>query len=76
MIPNRHSEMAPYDGTVWMPLDGDVFRRSMAGADWSGPLGPGDPRLTPAGDHARDGTIPDYVPFAVINPGRFTSVPQ
>lgn len=39
-------------------------------------LGGQDPRLTPSGDIARHGTIPSYVPYAVLNPGRIHNIPQ
>jgi hypothetical protein len=78
MMPNRHAEIRPWwdNPVVHAPFDGDDFRRPMPGADWAGPLGPGDPRLTPAGDIARRGTIPEYVTYAVQHPGNITTTVQ
>lgn len=39
-------------------------------------LGGEDPRLTPSGDVARRGTIPPYVPFAVLSPRYPMALPQ
>ena len=57
---------------------GADFRTPMPAADWNptSALGGQDPRETPSGDIARAGTIPDYVPYAVINPRRPVTVPQ
>lgn len=57
---------------------GDLFRHALPGAGWSDTvaLGGQDPRLTPSGDVARRGTIPAYVPFAVLNPGKIVNIPQ
>jgi len=54
-----------------------TFRQAAPAVDWVGPdTTTGDPRLTPDGDVARRGTIPPYVPYAVLSPGVLTSVPQ
>lgn len=54
------------------------FRTKMPAADWNptSALGGQDPRLTPSGDIAREGTIPDYVTYAVLNPRAVTAIPQ
>jgi hypothetical protein len=78
-VPNRHETAPPWwenNMTVWAPMDGNDFRKPMTGSQWQ--MGPddGDPRLTPSGDVARRGTIPAYVPYAILNPGVISSVPQ
>jgi len=78
-VPDRHATAPPWwqhNMTAWQPMDGDAFRKPMAGAGWTGPLGPGDPRLGPGGDVARRGTIPDYVTYGVLNPGNLTTTVQ
>lgn len=76
MIPHR--PMVPYweNPTIHDPPAAD-FRCPHTEAQWSNPFGDnGDPRLTPSGDIARRGTIPAYVPFAVMNPANIDRVPQ
>lgn len=77
MIPNRHETAPPWWAQIPRhPMQPATFRREHKGLQWSGPMPVGDPRLTAEGDIARAGTIPDYVPMAVLNPGRYTSIPQ
>lgn len=54
-----------------------TFRQPHPGAQWTQEWGDDpDPRLGPAGDVARRGTIPKYTTYAVVNPRRRGPVPQ
>lgn len=75
MVPYR--DMGPWweTPTIWAPPS-PTFRMSHPEAAWNAAPAGGDPARTAGADIARRGTIPSYVPYAVINPGRLTTTVQ
>ena len=75
MVPYR--DMGPWweNPTVWAPPS-PTFRMDHLGAQWNAAPPGGDPARTANGDIARAGTIPQYVPYALLHPGMIGTTPQ